>query len=75
MKYQFDFEARTMLRLSAIERIIRSNRLIVPAPSRPKLIGLIEEGRLKGKRTEYGWLVFEDSFLQWIREMQEDSIA
>ena len=75
MKYKLDFSPRSMLRLSMVEQIIRDNRLLVPAPSRPKLIALIEEGRMQGKRTEYGWLVFEDSFLAWIKELQNDSVA
>ena len=75
MKYKLDFSPRSMLRLSMVEQIIRDNRLLVPAPSRPKLIALIEEGRMQGKRTEYGWLVFEDSFLAWIKELQNDTIT
>ena len=70
MNYEFGFAPRPILRLSHIERIIRRYRLIVPAPSRPKLIALIEEGKLEGKRTEYGWVVFEDSFQAWVRGLQ-----
>jgi hypothetical protein len=75
MKYKLDFSPRPMLRLSVIEQTIRTNRVLVPPPSRPKLIALIEEGRLQGKRTEYGWLVFEDSFLNWIKELQRDTVT
>jgi hypothetical protein len=75
MKYKLDFSPRPMLRLSVIEQTIRANRVLVPPPSRPKLIALIEEGRLQGKRTEYGWLVFEDSFLNWIKELQRDTVT
>jgi hypothetical protein len=75
MKYKLDFSPRPMLRLSVIEQTIRANRVLVPPPSRPKLIALIEEGRLQGKRTEYGWLVFEDSFLTWIKELQRDTVT
>jgi hypothetical protein len=75
MKYKLDFSPRPMLRLSVIEQTIRANRLLVPPPSRPKLIALIEEGRLQGKRTEYGWLVFEDSFHSWIKELQSDTVT
>jgi hypothetical protein len=70
MKYQLNFATRPMLRLSAVEQIIRSNRLLVPPPSRPKLIALIEEGRIDGKLTEYGWVVYEDSFLAWVKDLQ-----
>jgi hypothetical protein len=75
MKYKLDFSPRPMLRLSVIEQTIRANRVLVPPPSRPKLIALIEEGRLQGKRTEYGWLVFEDSFHNWIKELQRDTVT
>lgn len=70
MALQLNFlgiETRTQLRLQFVEQQIRKHRLIVPAPSRPKLIKLIEEGKLEGKRTDFGYVVFEDSFEQWVR--------
>jgi hypothetical protein len=70
MQYRLDFAPRPMLRLAMVEQIIRSNRLLVPPPSRPNLIALIEEGRIEGKLTEYGWIMFEDSFIAWIKDLQ-----
>jgi hypothetical protein len=73
MNYKLNFAHRTMLRLSAVEQIIRTHRLLVPPPSRPNLIALIEEGRVEGKLTEYGWIMFEDSFLAWVKELQGEA--
>ena len=75
MKYHINFATRPLLRLSAVEQIIRTNRLLVPPPSRPKLVALIEEGRIQGKRTEYGWVVYEDSFLAWVKDLQNETGA
>ena len=75
MKYHINFATRPLLRLSAVEQIIRTNRLLVPPPSRPKLVALIEEGRIQGKRTEYGWVVYEDSFLAWVKDLQNEAGA
>jgi hypothetical protein len=75
MQYKLDLKPRPLLRLSAVEQIIRANRLIVPPPSRPKLIALIEEGRIEGKRTDYGWVMFEDSFLKWVNDLQKADVT
>lgn len=63
---------RTKLRLSEIERLIRKHRVIVPPPSRQALIALCEDGTLETagrKATSLGWLVYEDSFLGWIKSL------
>ena len=63
---------RTKIRLSEIERIIRKNRIIIPPPSRSKLVGLCEEGVLESaprKSPRHPYLVYEDSFLKWLEEM------
>lgn len=68
----FDFQLRTKIRLSEIERIIRKHRIIVPPPSRQTLIKLCEDGTFEtaGNRpSTIGWLVFEDSFLKWLKEL------
>lgn len=60
------------MRLSEIERLIKKHRIIVPPPSRQMLIRLCEDGTLEtaGDRpTPMGWLVFEDSFLGWLRKL------
>jgi hypothetical protein len=65
-----DFNTRTKLRLSEVERLIRKHRMIVPTPSRKKLIELCEEGVFEtaNRRTNREpYLVYEDSFLEWMR--------
>lgn len=68
-----DTPARTVLRLSEIDRLIRTHRIIVPAPSRPKLISLCLTGTFEtvgGEATTFGWLVYEDSFLRWVEGLR-----
>lgn len=65
-----DTDYRPVLRLSEIERFIKKHRILVPPPSRPKLIGLCESGTFEtvgNKPTSFGWLVYEDSFLRWVK--------
>ena len=74
VKQPFQFRPRVKMRLSEIERIIKKHRIIVPPPSRQTLIKLCEDGTLEtaGDRpTVMGWLVFEDSFLAWLRKLDE----
>ncbi|MGD9563567.1 MAG: hypothetical protein AB7P09_01650 [Pyrinomonadaceae bacterium] len=75
LKQTLDFRPRTKMRLSEIERLIRKHRIIVPAPSRQTLIRLCEDGTFEtaGERpTPMGWLVFEDSFLAWVKKLDGD---
>jgi len=72
MKRLLDIKIRPKLRLSEVERLIKVHRIIVPPPTRHTLIKMCEEGIFEtmGKRpTSVGWLVFEDSFLKWAKEM------
>jgi len=67
-----DLPSRPKLRLSEIERLIRKHRIIVPPPSRRALVTMCEDGTFEtAKRTTIGqaWLVFEDSFLDWIKSL------
>jgi len=79
MKYikQMNDEAkRAKVRLSEIERILRRERIIVPPPSRTKLIALCEDGTFETAGTKpgpFGWLVYEDSFLGWLKSLDGDS--
>lgn len=69
-----DFSPRPKLRLAEIESLIRKHRIIVPALSRRALIALCEDGTLEtagNAPTKVGWLVFEDSFLRWVRNLDE----
>ncbi|MBK9215115.1 MAG: hypothetical protein IPM59_05885 [Chloracidobacterium sp.] len=70
-----DLSPRTLLRLSEVERLIRKHRIIVPPPSRRTLIAWCEDGRLltaprSSARSPY--LVYEDSFLEWLAELAAD---
>lgn len=67
-QHLLDSPPRTKLRLSEIERLIRAHRIIVPAPSRRKLVEWCEDGTLEtAPRIGRAWLVYEDSFLAWVR--------
>jgi hypothetical protein len=70
--YDFGFKVRPALRLREIELILRRTRVITPVPSRPTLIGLIECGKLEGRKLSHGWMVYEDSFKEWVRSFQPD---
>lgn len=70
-----DDKIRTKLRLGEIERLIRKHRILIPAPSRPSLVALCEDGTFEtagGKVTKFGWLVYEDSFWKWVRSLDGD---
>ncbi len=72
MQQTLDTKIRTRLRLSEIERLIKKHRIIVPPLSRPTLVGLCEDGTLEtaGTRpTSLGWLVYEDSFWNWVKSL------
>lgn len=72
MKRTLNKPHRPKLRLTEIERLIRTQRILVPPPSRRKFIKMCEEGIFEtaGDRpTNFGWLVYEDSFLRWAKEM------
>lgn len=74
IKQTFDFRPRTKIRLSEIERLITKHRIIIPPPSRQTLIKLCEDGTFETVGcgpTAIGWLVFEDSFTQWVRSLDE----
>lgn len=71
VQYTFDFAPRQMLRLSEIEDIIRSYRIMRTPPSRDTLIAMCEDGTLEGNQTRMGWMVFEDSFDAWVKKLQQ----
>lgn len=63
---------RPKLRLTEIERLIKKHRIIVPPLSRATLVNMCEDGTFEtaGTRpTTIGWLVFEDSFWKWARNL------
>ena len=73
--YDFGFPVRPTLRLSRVEEILRTTRIIDPLPSRQSLINLIIEGILQGKKTRLGYVVYEDSFKQWMHAYHEDTLG
>lgn len=71
-QHLLDLSPRPVLRLAEIERLIRKHRIIVPVPSRRWLTGLCENGTFETagtQPTKMGWLVYEDSFLAWVRSL------
>ena len=69
---------RTLLRISEIERLIRKHRLIVPPPSRSTLRRMCEEGMFRTNSnapTSLGWLVYEDSFWEWVEKIDKEAAA
>jgi len=73
-KRLLDIAPRPTLRLTEITRLIKKHRIIVPVPSKPSLISLCENGTFEtvgGRPTRFGWLVFEDSFLKWVKSLSK----
>ena len=72
-QHLLDLSPRPKLRLSEIERLIRKHRIIVPMPSRRYLITLCEDGTFETpvRRAKDPWLVYEDSFLKWVKSMDD----
>ena len=72
MKQTFNYDGRVKLRLSEIDDLMKKHRIIVPPLSRRTLTKMCEEGILEtaGKKpTSFGWLVYEDSFWKWVKEL------
>ncbi|HVF47289.1 MAG TPA: hypothetical protein VNA17_06975 [Pyrinomonadaceae bacterium] len=71
-QHLLDLSPRPILRLAEIERLIRKHRIIIPTPSRRCLIRLCEDGTFEtagNAPSKLGWLVYEDSFLGWVRSL------
>ena len=67
-----EISPRPTLRLTEILRLIKKHRIIIPVPSKPTLIALCENGTFEtvgGQATRFGWLVYEDSFLKWVKSL------
>jgi hypothetical protein len=74
----FDYTPRPKLRLAEIERIIKKHRIIVPPLSRATLVNMCEDGTFEtagAGPTSIGWLVYEDSFLAWVRGLDGEKKA
>ena len=65
--------SRTKLRLAEVERLIRKHRIVVPPLCRSTLIVMCEDGTFETAGTapikKLGWLVYEDSFLKWVKSL------
>ena len=58
--------------LAEIERLIRKHRIITPPLSRQTLVTMCEDGTFEtagSAPTKLGWLVYEDSFLKWVKSL------
>ncbi len=71
----FDFQIRPALRLCDVEDIFITTRALGACPKRHTLIAMIESGELEGKLTRVGWIIFEDSLKQWLRQLMEPIAA
>lgn len=74
IKRTLDLSPRTKLRLSEVERLIKEHRIIVPPLSRRRLTEMCEDGTFETPRKlrpRDPWMVYEDSFLKWVRELDE----
>ena len=74
----FDYTPRPKLRLAEIERLIKKHRIIVPPLSRATLVNMCEDGTFEtagAGPTSVGWLVYEDSFLAWVRRLDGEKMA
>lgn len=63
---------RPKLRLTEIERLIKKHRIIVPPLSRSTLVNMCEDGTFEtagARPTTIGWLVYEDSFWRWAKDL------
>jgi hypothetical protein len=70
-KRLLEMSPRPKLRLSEIERLIKKHRVLTPVPSRRILVGWCEDGTFETAphRTGEPWLVYEDSFLNWVKSL------
>ena len=67
-----DLTPRTKLRLSEIEKLIRVHRIVVPPLSRRTLIKMCDAGKFEIAPRETNRspiLVYEDSFLAWVKHL------
>jgi hypothetical protein len=71
-----DLSPRTKLRLSEVERLIRIHRIVIPPLSRRALREMCEDGTFAtAARNGREWLVYEDSFLHWVRSLDREVVS
>ena len=72
MKQVLEDKVRPKIRLAEIDRLIRRHRIIIPPLSRATLLKMCEDGTFEtagGEPTNIGWLVYEDSFVRWVKSL------
>jgi hypothetical protein len=76
-RIRFGFNIRPALRLCEVERILCDENILSPVPSRATLIKWIEEGQLlQGKQMQSGhWIVYQDSLINFVRNLQSEIAA
>lgn len=63
---------RTKIRLAEIDRLIRKHKVIIPPLDRRTLRAMCEDGTFEtagNGPSKFGWLVYEDSFWQWVKSL------
>lgn len=70
MRVELGFKPRTCLKVSRVLEIIRTEKIIDPAPSRQTIVNRITDGTLEGKHTSFGYVVYLDSFKAWVLSLQ-----
>ena len=76
IKQLLNNDLRPKIRLAEIERLIRKHRIIIPPLSRATLLRMCDNGTFEtaGQSPQKGgWLVYEDSFLQWVQGLDGDA--
>lgn len=69
--YDFGFQIRRTLRLSLVMALLGKSEFMSPLPTRRNITDLLEEGVIEGRLTDYGWIVYEDSFLAWLKQFSD----
>ena len=75
VRYKLDFSHRPTMRLFRVLEILKELKVIDPVPSRRTFIRWIESGKIEGKRTSNGYIVYEDSLKVWIKSLQPDAFS
>lgn len=73
--YDFGFRVRKSLRLCRVMELLQQSEFMDPIPTRRNITDLLEEGTIEGKLTDYGWIVYEDSLLSWLKQFSEPIAA
>ena len=75
VRYELGFAHRPSLRLVRALEILKQLKVIDPPPSRRTLIRWIESGRIEGRKTHSGYVVYEDSLKIWIKSLQPEGFT